>query len=71
MLALRAGAATPPDTVFVNGNIYTGNEKEPRAEAIAVTGDRISFVGKNAAARKLAGQATRIVDLAGRTVLPG
>jgi predicted amidohydrolase YtcJ len=63
--------AAPPDAVFVNGNIYTANDKQPRAEAIAVTGDRISFVGKNADARKLAGESTRIVDLRGRTVLPG
>ncbi len=64
-------SAAPPSVVFVNGNIYTAEEKQPRAEAVAVTGDRISFVGKNAAARKLAGEGTRIVDLAGRTVLPG
>ena len=69
-LALHATAA-PPDAVFVNGNIYTVNDKAPRAEAIAVTGDRISFVGKNADARKLAGETTRIVDLRGRTVVPG
>ena len=64
-------SAAPPSVLFVNGNIYTANEKQPRAEAVAVTGDRISFVGKNAAARKLAGEGTRIVDLGGRTVLPG
>ena len=70
-LSLRAVAATPADTVFINGNIYTGNERQPRAEAVAVAGDRISFVGSNGDARKLAGAAARIVDLAGRTVLPG
>ena len=64
-------AAAPPSVVFINGNIYTANEKQPRAEAIAVAGDRITFVGKNADARKLAGEGTRIVDLRGQTVLPG
>ena len=68
--AINAVAA-PPSVVFVNGNIYTASEKQPRAEAIAVTGDRISFVGKNADARKLAGEETRIVDLRGQTVVPG
>jgi hypothetical protein len=29
------------DTLFINGNIYTADEKQPRAEAIAVKGDRI------------------------------
>ncbi|MGZ5025210.1 MAG: amidohydrolase, partial [Chthoniobacterales bacterium] len=67
---LTFGAA-PPDVIFVNGNIYTGNEKQPRAEAIAVSADRISFVGSNDEARKLASNATRIVDLGGHTVLPG
>jgi predicted amidohydrolase YtcJ len=69
-LTLHAAAA-PPDVVFLSGNIYTANDKQPRAEAIAVTGDRISFVGKTADARKLARETTRLVDLRGRTVLPG
>ncbi|MGZ4983827.1 MAG: amidohydrolase [Chthoniobacterales bacterium] len=67
---LTFGAA-PPDVIFVNGNIYTGNEKQPRAEAVGVSADRISFVGSNDEARKLASNATRIVDLGGHTVLPG
>ena len=63
--------AAPPSVVFVNGNIYTANDKQPRAEAIAVTSDRITFVGKNGDARKLAGEGTRVVDLRGKTVMPG
>jgi len=59
------------DSIFVNGNIYTGNEKQPRAEAIAVKGDRIEFVGSTVEIRKRAGKAARVVDLKGRTVLPG
>jgi predicted amidohydrolase YtcJ len=61
----------PADLVFINGNIYTANEKQPRAEAIAVKGDRIVFVGSNAAAKNYQGPATRIVDLHGATMLPG
>ncbi|MGZ4966733.1 MAG: amidohydrolase [Chthoniobacterales bacterium] len=67
----QAAFATPPDVIFVNGNIYTGNEKQPRAEAVGVSADRISFVGSNDEARKLASNAMRIVDLGGHTVLPG
>jgi predicted amidohydrolase YtcJ len=59
------------DLIFVNGNIYTVNEKQPQAEAIAVMKDRIAFVGSNEDARKLASDKTRIVDLRGRTVVPG
>jgi predicted amidohydrolase YtcJ len=59
------------DIIFKNGNIYTANEKTPRAQAIAVKGDRIVFVGSNSDAQKYVGTATRVVDLHGNTVLPG
>ena len=62
---------SPADLVFINGNIYTANEKQPQAEAVGVKGDRIIFVGSNAAAKKYEGPTTRIVDLHGATVLPG
>src|SRR5260370_9773614 len=61
----------PADLVFINGNIYTANEKQPRAEAVAVKGDRIIFVGSNAAAKNYEGATTRIVDLHGATMVPG
>src|SRR5467141_3437829 len=57
--------------IFVNGNIYTVNERQPHAEAIAVKKDRIAFVGSNEDARKLASDKTHIVDLRDRTVVPG
>ncbi|HJP91516.1 MAG TPA: amidohydrolase [Pyrinomonadaceae bacterium] len=59
------------DIVFKNGNIYTANDRAPRAEAIAIKADRIIFVGTNAAAQKFIGKSTRVIDLAGKTVLPG
>lgn len=70
-LATRAFAADSADTVFLNGNIYTGNDKEPHAEAVAVKGDRIVFVGSNAEARKRFGEHARAIDLHGQTMLPG
>src|SRR3989454_675842 len=63
--------AEPADVVFVNGNVYTVNEKQPRAEAIAVKGDRIVFVGSNANAKRFQGGGTRVIDLHGETVVPG
>src|SRR2546429_357760 len=63
--------AEPAEVVFVNGNIYTVNEKQPRAEAIAVKGDRIVFVGSNASAKRFQGGGTRVIDLHGETVVPG
>jgi predicted amidohydrolase YtcJ len=59
------------DTIFINGNVYTANEKQPHAEAVAVKGDRIIFVGSDAAAKNYQGSTTRIVDLHGATTLPG
>src|SRR6266542_3191027 len=59
------------DTVFKNGNIYTVAERQPKAEAVAVKGDRIIFVGSNREAEKYLGSNTRVVDLHGNTLLPG
>ena len=61
----------PADLVLKNGNIYTVNEGNPHAEAVAVKGDRIVFVGSNAEAQKYVGKNTRVVDLHGNTVVPG
>src|SRR6478672_2484488 len=61
----------PADIVFKNGNVYTANDQSPQAQAIAVKGDRIVFVGTNASAQKYVGPNTRVVDLHGNTVLPG
>jgi predicted amidohydrolase YtcJ len=59
------------DLLFVNGNIYTVNASQPRAESIAVKNHRIVFVGSNSEAEKFKGDRTRLVDLVGKTVLPG
>jgi predicted amidohydrolase YtcJ len=59
------------DLVVVNGNIYTVNEKQPHAEAFAVRDQRIAFVGSTAEVEKLRGANTRVIDLGGKTVVPG
>lgn len=64
-------AAEPAQTVFFNGNIYTMNERQPRADAIAVKGDRIMFVGSNADVKAYQDAKTKTVDLGGKTVVPG
>jgi predicted amidohydrolase YtcJ len=60
---------TEADLLLINGNVYTVNEKQPHAEAIAVKKDRIIFVGSNDDAKKF--HAARTIDLAGKTVVPG
>ncbi len=63
--------AAPADLVVVNARVYTADAARPMAQALAVRGDRLAFVGDAAGALALRGPATRVVDLAGRTVLPG
>ena len=67
----NANAVEAADLILLNGNIYTVNERQPQAEAVAVAKDHIIFVGGNDDAKKLATPQTRIVDLAGKTVVPG
>jgi predicted amidohydrolase YtcJ len=67
----RPAHAESAQTVFLNGNIYTMNERQPHAEAVAVKGDRIVFVGSKAEAKKYQTAAARTIDLGGKTVLPG
>ncbi|MEY2519007.1 MAG: hypothetical protein QOF24_766 [Verrucomicrobiota bacterium] len=63
--------AETAQTVFINANIYTMNERQPRAEAVAVQDTRIVFVGSNADAKKYQSKETRIIDLVGKTMVPG
>ena len=63
--------APPPDLIIHGARIYTVAERMPTAEAIAIRGDRIVFVGSSADAVKLRGQATRMLDARGATIVPG
>ena len=62
-------AAEDVDLLLFNGNVYTVNEKQPHAEAIAVKQGRIVFVGSDEAAKKF--HAKRTIDLHEHTVVPG
>ena len=59
------------ETIFKNGNILTMEQATPRAEALAVQCGRVSKVGTTAEVEKLATAETRVINLNGRTVLPG
>jgi len=71
VFAACAAAAAPVDTVYVNGYVYSGEEHRGVQEALAVRDGRIAYVGSAAGARRLAGGATRVVDLHGRVLMPG
>ena len=67
-----AVAADPPaDLVLTGGNVITLDDARPRAAAIAVRAGRIVRTGSDEEVRALAGPATKRLDLAGRTVVPG
>ena len=71
LLGAACATSTPADLVLKNGVVYTLDDQTPKAEAVAVRGAEIVFVGSNAEAAKFEGAKTRVVDLAGATVLPG
>ncbi|MBS9774228.1 MAG: amidohydrolase, partial [Tenacibaculum sp.] len=60
----------PVDLVLKNGNIYTENDKSPKAEAVAVKDGKIVFVGTNKEIENYIGEQTKVTDLQGKTVLP-
>jgi predicted amidohydrolase YtcJ len=65
------GGQGAADAVFYNGIVYTVNSSQPNAEAVAVKGGRIVFVGTTPGAKPFEGKETRMVDLKGATVVPG
>jgi hypothetical protein len=65
------GAAIASDTLLIHGHIYTGNARAPWASAIAVKDTRIEAVGSDADILQHRGGHARVVDLHGRTVIPG
>ena len=69
LLIARIVNAEDVDVLFTEGNIYTVNDRQPHAEATAAKAGRIVFVGSNDEAKKF--RAAKIVDLRGRTVVPG
>ena len=64
-------AAQPADTVLLNGKVLVGDDPFTIRAALAVRGDRILAAGGNAEILKLKGKNTRVIDLKGRTVIPG
>ena len=59
------------ELILHNGNVLTINEMQPKAQAVAITGDHIQAVGTNDEILGLKSPITKMVDLGGRTVVPG
>ncbi|MGB2697757.1 MAG: amidohydrolase [Candidatus Zixiibacteriota bacterium] len=57
--------------ILLNGKIYTLNKNQSQAQALAISGSKILSVGKNEEIRSLRNKKFEIIDLKGKTVLPG
>jgi hypothetical protein len=72
LLAAACGQRPPfADLVFTNGAVLTMDSANPTASAVAVHQGRIVFVGSDDEVQPLIGTTTRVVDLGGRTLMPG
>jgi predicted amidohydrolase YtcJ len=71
-LALPAAlAAQPADVLLTGARVWTGDSTRPRAEAVALAGERILAVGSAAELARHRGPATRVLELRGRFIAPG
>ena len=63
--------STHADVVFTNARVYTVDDAAPWAEAVAVKGDEIVYVGDAAGVEAMVGDATQVRDVQGQLLLPG
>lgn len=59
------------DTVYLNGNIYTVDAKFSKADAMAIKDQKLIYVGNKGQVEKYIGPSTKVVDLEGKSVIPG
>jgi hypothetical protein len=73
VLLLAACGQRPPfaDVVFTNGAVLTMDSANPTARAVAIRAGRILYVGTDEGAQPWIGTSTRVVDLGGKTLMPG
>jgi len=67
---MKSGQQSSVSLAVVNARVWTGDQRRPWADAVAVSGDSLAAVGSSAEIRKLAGDA-RIVDANGQMIVPG
>jgi len=67
----KSSSSQTADIIITNAKIYTVDSKQPWAEAVAIRGSRIVFVGSARSAAELKGAQTKVIDAGGKLVLPG
>jgi hypothetical protein len=71
ILGLSAGTSPSADTIYHNGTILTINDNQPKAEAVAIKEGKILAVGSKEEVLKTKNASTKLVDIEGKTMLPG
>jgi len=71
LVILSTTEAQTMKTAFINGKIYTVNEKQPLAQSVIVEGNKILFVGSDIEAKQFIDSNTKVIDLYGKLMLPG
>ncbi len=66
-----ASSAIAADTIYINGRIYTVDEAQPWAEAVAIKDGKFVAVGSNDDVASVTGENTDVIDLAGKFAMPG
>ncbi len=61
----------PADVIITNAKVFTSDDTNPHAEAVAIKGNRILYVGTDLGAEMFRGQSTRVIDGQGRTLTAG
>lgn len=71
LLMLACQPQESADTIIINGNVYTVNPDQPRAEALAIKEGKILAIGDQASIEELQGADTEVIDAEGQFVMPG
>lgn len=71
LLMTACQADTSPTLILTNATVWTVDDENPEAEAVAINGNKITAVGNSTDILELAGDQTEIIDLEGAFVLPG
>src|SRR5262249_41536342 len=71
LIGTAPGQGLPADMVLHHGKVVTVARSFSVAQAVAIAGDRIVAVGSDADVDRLIGPSTKVIDLGGRTAIPG
>ncbi len=71
LLPVIQACSDTADSVYRNGRVYTVDDSRPWAQALAIEGERLVFVGDDEGVEKYIGPETEVIDLGGRMVMPG